>query len=229
MKRLHRYIRHIGSIVWKDLLTERRTKEIFPQMCGFAVLIVVVYNVTLQVGVSPDAILPGLLWIAITFAGILGLNHSFVIEREDECLQGMRLCPIDRSAIYLGKVCGNILFMLFTELLLLPLMIILFNLPVGRYLGRLGLVMLLGTFGFVVVGTLFAAMSANTRIREIMLPLLLFPVVIPLLIAATKSTGKILAQNPLSEIRSWLYFLLAFDFTFFGLALITCEYIIESE
>jgi heme exporter protein B len=183
----------------------------------------------MQIGTSLQDLLPGILWIAFTFAGILGLNHSFLIERENNCFQGVRLCPVDRYVIYLGKVLGNFIFMGMMELVLLPIVVVLFNLPVGMYLGRLGIVMVLGTFGFVIIGTLFAAMSAHTRIREMMLPLLVFPIVIPILIAAVKSTGEILAQKSLVEVKFWLHFLSVFDLMFLGLSILTFEYIVESE
>jgi heme exporter protein B len=224
-----RYFRQILLVLWKDLIAERRTKESFPQMFTFALLIIVICNIAIQVGTPLQDLLPGILWIAFTFAGILGLNHSFLIERENSCLQGVRLCPIDRSVIYLGKMLGNFIFMGMTELILLPVVVVLFNLPIGRYLYRLGVVMVLGTLGFVIIGTLFAAMSAQTRIREMMLPLLVFPVVIPILIAAVKATGNILAQKSLVDIKFWLHFLGVFNLIFLGLSILMFEYIIESE
>jgi heme exporter protein B len=223
------YFRQILLILGKDLIVEKRTKESFPQMFTFALLVIVICNVGMQIGTPLQDLLPGVLWIAFTFAGILGLNHSFTVERENSSLQGILLCPIDRSAIYLGKVFGNFIGMSLIEVVLLPIVIVLFNLPVGLYLYRLGVVMGLGTFGFVIIGTLFAAMSAHTRIREMMLPLLVFPIVIPVLIAAVKSTEKILAQKSLSETEFWLHFLSVFDLIFLGLAVLTFEYIVESE
>ncbi|MBD3308226.1 hypothetical protein GF339_17400 [candidate division KSB3 bacterium] len=223
------FVRQIFLILWKDFLAERRTKESFPQMLMFALLILVIFNVTIQIGTPLQDFLPGLLWIAFTFAGILGLNHSFSLEHDNACLEGMRLCPVDRSAIYLGKVLGNFLFMVLTELILFPVIVILFNLTPGRHFITLAGVVLLGTLGFTAIGTLFAAMSANTKIREVLLPLLVFPIVIPILIAAVKATTKILAQQPWAEISFGIQFLIVFDLIFLGLATLTFEHILESE
>jgi heme exporter protein B len=223
------YFRQILLILWKDLVTEKRTKESFSQMVTFALLVIVICNVAMQIGTTIQDLLPGIIWIAFTFAGILGLNQSFTLERENNSIQGVLLCPVDRSAIYLGKVVGNFLMMSLAEVILLPVMIVLFNLAVGVYLYRLGVIMMLGTFGFVIIGTLFASMTAHTRFREMLLPLLVFPIVIPVLIAAVKSTGKILAQKPLAETLFWLNFLCIFDLIFLGLAMLLFEYIIESD
>ena len=223
------FLRQVFLILWKDLIAEMRTKERFPQMFTFAILLIVIVNITMQIGTSVQDIFPGVLWMTLTFAGMLGLNHSFTIERENECLQGLRLCPVPRSAIYLGKMIGNFFFMTMTELMLFPVIVILFNMSPGMHFFPLGLVVLLGTFGFTTIGTLFAAMSSNTRTREVMLPLLVFPVVVPILIAAVKLTGKILAQKPWAEIVFGIEFLFIFDLIFMGLSVLTFEFVIDSE
>jgi heme exporter protein B len=223
------YIQHICAILRKDLASEFRTKESLPQMFIFALLMLVVWNVTAPLGTPSQDLLPGVLWMAFLFAGILELNHAFQTERENDCLQGLRLCPVARSALYFGKMVGNFLFMSVLELILVPIVVVLFNLPVGFYLYRLGVVLVLGTAGFVIIGTLLAAISMHTRIREMLLPLLVFPVVIPILIVAVKTTGSILAQQSLGEMANWLHFLGAFDVIFLGLAILLFEYVIESE
>ncbi len=223
------YTQQTFLILRKDLAAEARTKESFPQMFTFAILLIVIINVTMQIGTAWHSVLPGLLWITFTFAGMLGLNHSFTLENENECLQGLRLCPVPRSVIYLGKLVGNFFFMLLTELLLFPVIVILFNLTPGLYFIPLGLVIVLGTFGFTVIGTLFAAMSANTRVREVMLPLLVFPIVIPILIAAVKLTATILTQQSWKGIAFGIRFLMVFDVIFLGLALLMFEFVIENE
>lgn len=223
------FFRTVQIIVWKDLLTEMRHRESFSQMAAFAVLLLVIINITLQIGVVVQEILPGILWIILIFAGTLGLNHSLALEHENDCLQGLRTCPVPRYALYLGKMAGNFLYMIALELLLWPVVIILFNLSPGWFLLPLAMVFLLGTLGFVSLGTLFAFISANTRMREVLLPILVFPIILPLLLAAVKSTGKILAQKPWFEIRFELQFLVVFDLVFLGLALLLVEYILENE
>ncbi len=222
-------ISSIAAIFLKDLMTEKRAKELFPQMLAFAVLILVIFQITLQIGVPVQDVLPGILWVALTFAGMLGLNHSLTVERENECFSGLRLCPVSRSAIFLGKMAGNWFFLLLMAAVVFPVIVILFNLTPGWYFVLLGVVVVLGSFGFAGIGTLFAMMSAQTRIREVLLPMLVFPVLIPLLIAAVNTTAKILAQVPIQELWFGLKFLAVFDAVFVGIALLAAEFVIESE
>ncbi|GAK56049.1 heme exporter protein CcmB [Candidatus Vecturithrix granuli] len=228
-KKILEFFRTIQLIVRKDLLAETRTRESFPQMAAFAVLLLVIINITLQIGTAVQEILPGILWIILIFAGILGLNHSLALEHENDCLHGLRACPVPRCTLYLGKIVGNFLYMALLELILWPVVMALFNLSLGWSFLPLAMIFLLGTLGFVGIGTLFAFISTNTRMREVMLPLLLFPIILPILLAAVKSTGKILAQKPWIEIRFELQFLIVFDLVFLGLALLLFEYIIENE
>lgn len=228
-KKVLEFFRTIQFIVQKDLLTEMRTRESFPQMIAFAVLLLVIINITLQIGTVVQEVLPGILWIIVIFAGVLGLNHSLALEHENDCLQGLRTCPVPRCALYLGKMVGNFLYMALLELILWPVVMILFNLPPGWFLLPLAVIFILTALGFASIGTLFAFISANTRMREVLLPMLLFPIILPLLLAAVKSTGKILAQKPWIEIRVELQFLIVFDLVFWGLAFLLVEYILENE
>jgi heme exporter protein B len=215
-------------LVWKDFLVEWRTKEIFTAVSFFSLLVIIIFNFAFEPGMAKQKeIGAGILWVAFTFAGILGLNRSFLMEKEGDCLQGLILCPVDRGTIYLGKMITNILFMTFVEIITLVIFVILFNLNIFSQLPSLLLVMILGTIGFVAVGTLFSAMAVNTRIREVMLPILLLPVVVPVIIAAVKATGKILAASPLAEISSWLRLLVGFDLIFIILCYLTFEYVLE--
>lgn len=223
------FFRTIQLIVWKDLLAEMRTRESFPQMLAFAILLLVIMNITLQIGVIVQEILPGILWIILIFAGVLGLNHSLALEHENDCLQGLRTCPVPRCTLYLGKMTGSFLYMTLLELILWPVVMVLYNLSPGWFLLPLAMIFLLATLGIASIGTLFALISANTRMREVMLPMLVFPIILPLLLAAIKSTGKILAQKPWIEIRFELQFLVVFDLVFWGLALLFVEYILENE
>lgn len=223
---LRDYLDKVGAIVWKDLVAELRTKEIFTSMLVFALLVVVIFNFAFELRqVDMSLMGPGILWVAFTFAGVLGLNRSFVLEKDRGSLEGLMLAPVDRSAIYLGKLLGNLLFMLVMEAFALPLFAVLNNQPL--LLPGLVPVIFLGTLGFVTVGTLFAAMSVNTRTREVMLPVLLFPMMVPVVIAAVKATGVVLAGDPLSAAGDWLSLLVAFDVIFLVVCWLVFEYVVE--
>ena len=216
----------VGAIVWKDVRAELRTKDIFSSMFVFALLSVIVFNFAFQLRV-PDMkmVAPGIIWVAITFAGTLGLNRAFVIETDKGSLAGLLLAPMDRSAIYFGKMLGNLLFMLVVEAVLLPLVMIFFNLPLitGPHL----LVLFLGTFGFAAVGTLFSAIAVNTRAREVLLPILLFPVLVPVLVAGANMTGRLLDGNGLADIMEGLRLVLFYDVLFAVVSYLTFDYVME--
>lgn len=218
--------RGIAAIVRKDLLTELRTKETLSTLVVFSLLIVVIFNFAFELRVdNVTALAPGVLWVAFTFAGILALNRSMVQERESGCMEGLMLAPVDRSVIYLGKFVANSLYMLISEAAVLPLFAILFG--VSIFIPLLWLVILLGTVGFAAAGTLFSAMTVSTRAREALLPLLLFPATVPMLIAATRSTGLLLDQSPISEVYSWIRLLLAVDVIALAVAILGFDYILE--
>lgn len=223
-----RFLKKVWAIVWKDVTSELRTKEIFTSMSVFSLLVIVIFNFVFDPGISNlEKILPGILWVAFTFAGVLGLNRSFIFEKDKDCLQGLMLCPVDRSAIYLGKMIGNVIFMLVVEVIALPIFSVLFNFSIWILLYRLSPVLILATLGFAAVGTVFSAMSVNTRTREVMLPILLFPVTIPVMIAAVKSTGVVLEGASLLSAVSWLNLLVVFDLIFLAVSFLTFEYVIE--
>ncbi len=166
-----------------------------------------------------------MLWVTFTFAGMLGLNRSFILEKDKGCLEGLLLAPVDRSAIYFGKMLGNLIFMSVVEAIVLPIFWVLFNPPL--FSPALVLVIVLGTLGFAGVGTLFSAIAVHTRAREVMLPILLFPIVVPLMIAAVKITGGLLDGQPLSEMRNWLNLLVGFDIIFLTVSYMTFDYVVE--
>ena len=220
------YLRQVAAIVWKDVVAELRTKDIFSAMFVFALLSVLIFQFAFDLRVeNVKQVAPGVLWVSISFAGVLGLNRSFALEKDKGSMEGLLLAPVDRSAIYFGKMIGNVLFMLVMEALVIPIFIILFNLPL--YLPGVLLVVILGTLGFAGVGTLFSAMAVNTRAREVLLPILLFPILIPVLISAVKLTGGFLDNIPLSENINWLQLLVVFDVVFIALAFMTFDYVVE--
>jgi heme exporter protein B len=169
----------------------------------------------------------GLLWLAFLFSAILGLNRGFARETANDCLRGLRLVPADPGAIYLGKLLSNLLFMLLAEIVLLPIFGIFFNLTLWARPGWLLLVLLLGTWGLACLGTIFSAVSANTRMQELMLPLLLLPLTVPVLIAAIESTTVLLGDAPISDAFLWFRLLAGFDIIFTVLSWLLFGYVIE--
>jgi len=222
------FFKAVWAVIWKDVIAEVRTKEALITMLVFSLLVIVMFNFAFEPGSQIiREMAPGILWVAFIFAGVLGLNKSFVGEKENDCIQGLLLSPADRSAIYLGKMLGNVVFMGVMEAISLPAFAIFFNYKITPVLPQLILVIFLATVGFASVGTLFSAMSVNTRARDVMLPVIMFPVVVPVLIAAVKSTGKILASRPVAEYASWMKILLAFDVVFIVASVLTFEYVLE--
>lgn len=223
-----KFFERVWPIVWKDMITELRTKEVLISMCFFAFLVLIIFNFAFFTGLGQqEGILSGMLWVAFIFSGLLGLNQTFGSEKDRGSLQGLLLCPVSRSAIYMGKLIGNFLFMAIMEVLILVLFAILFRVDILGILGPLSLVILLGTLGFVFVGTIFSAMSVNAKAREILLTIILFPIVVPLVIASVKATEKILQGTPFSEIYGWLKILLAFDIVFFLVSLWAFDFVLE--
>jgi len=216
----------IWAIVRKDVVAELRTKETLSTMLIFVLLTVIIFNFAFDLRVdNVRQVAPGVLWVAFIFAGVLGLNRSFILETDKGCLDGLLMTPADRSLIYFGKVIGNVIFMLVVEAIALPVFSILFNLMLVRL--DVILIVVLGTIGFAGVGTLFSAMTANTRAREVLLPILLFPVVLPVILAAVKATAGVLDGLPLGEVANWLGLLAAFDVIFLAIAYMTFDYVVE--
>jgi heme exporter protein B len=220
------FLRKVLAIVHKDIIAELRTKEMFSSMFVFALLVIVIFNFAFELRVANvKQVAPGVLWVTFTFAGMLGLNRSFILEKDKGCLEGLLLAPVDRSAIYFGKMLGNLIFMSVVEAIVLPIFWVLFNPPL--FSPALILVIVLGTLGFAGVGTLFSAIAVHTRAREVMLPILLFPIVVPLMIAAVKITGGLLDGQPLSEMGNWLNLLVGFDVIFLTVSYMTFDYVVE--
>ncbi len=226
------YLRKIAAIVWKDIVAELRTKEMFSAMFVFAVLVIVVFTFAFDLDVSGvgrgervRGVTPGALWVAFAFAGILGLNRAFVAEKDRGCLEGLLLAPMDHTVIYFGKMLSTLLFMLVVEALMLPVLTVFWG--VNLFDLRLLLVILLGTLGFAGVGTILSAMTAQTRAREVLLPILLLPVAAPVLIFAVKATSGILDGLSLAEIARWLQLLVAFDVIFPAVAFMTFDYVVK--
>ncbi|MDW7732933.1 MAG: heme exporter protein CcmB, partial [Methanolobus sp.] len=196
----------------------------------FSVLVIVIFSISfgdlLGQKEIVDRLTPGVLWIAFVFAGTLGLSRAFTLEIENGCLEGLKLCPVDRGAIYTGKTISSALIMFAVEILTIPAFMVLFNYNIQNIAG-LALVIILGTLGFITVGTLLSALTVNTRTREIMLPILLLPLVIPVIIPAVMATGKILVDGSIGDILSELRLLLVYDLIFFVIGHLIFEYVIQ--
>jgi heme exporter protein B len=218
--------RTLWAVVWKDLAAELRSRELLSSMLVFALLVILIFNFALELDARERAnVTSGVLWVTFTFAGTLGLNRSMAIEKDRGCLDGLLLAPVDRSAIYFGKAFGNLVFMLVVELIVLPVYSVLYN--TNLFLPGLLLVILLGSIGYVAVGTLLASMAVQARTRDVLLPILLFPVVIPVVIAAVKGSGGFLQAIPLDEITPWINLLVVYDVIFTAVAFMVFDYVVE--
>jgi heme exporter protein B len=222
-----RYIRTVLTIVAKDLTTEVRSRDMLSSMGAFAVLVIFVFAFAfdLRIARSGSIIAPGVLWVVITFAGMLGLNRSLALEFDRGSFDGLRLAPIDRSAIFVGKALGNFVFMTAVEAVVLPMLAATLNLPFIKPMILVSVV--LGTIGFAGIGTLLATMAANTRLRDVLLPILMLPVALPAILAAVKCTAGALDDAPFQLWSNWLALLVAYDLALGGLAVLTFEFVLE--
>ena len=221
------------AILRKDVRTEVRTRQMISSMFVFAVLVLLVLPFTLFLDeIRAIELGPGILWVAFVFAATLGLNRSFAIEGENRCLSGLMLAPAPRSAIYFGKLLSNVLFMIAMEIFVLPLFVVFFNLSLWELLtpselATFFLVLLLGTVGYAAVGTILAGVAANTTMREVLLPVLLFPVSVPIVIGAAEATRLLFDENPDTTPWIWIRVLLVFTVVFLVVSWLTFEYVIE--
>jgi heme exporter protein B len=223
-----RFTRQLRALVWKEALVELRARETVVAGAVFALLVLVIFNFAFDLRVeNVAAVAPGVLWVTVTFAGVLSLGRAFARERDRRTLDGLLLAPVDRSALYIAKVIASFGSMLLVEVIAVPAFIGLFNVRVELPLLVIGL--LLGTLGLAGVGTLFAAIAAHTRAREVLLPLLLFPIQVPVILATVKTTGAAIlipgAERP--DIGQWLGMLVAFDALFLAVSLVLFEYAID--
>ena len=221
-----RFWYQVITIIKKDVFTEIRTKETIFSVIAFTLLAIIIFNFAFGADlVKTGMVAPAILWVTFAFAGVLSLNHSFVLEKEEDCLEGLMACPISREVIYIGKMLSSLLFMLIIELIALVIFSFLFNLPV--FSPQLIVTTFLATVGFVAVGTLFSALAVNTRAREMVLPILFLPVVVPIIISAVKASGLALSGKSWGELSSWLQIIGAFDVIFLVVSYLVFSYVIE--
>lgn len=221
---------HFGRAVWavarKDLTAELRNRESLSAMLVFSLLVVLIFNFALALNrTAREDVAAGALWTAFVFAGTLGLNRSLAAEKDRGSLDGLLLAPVDRSALYFGKTLGNLLFMLAVEAVILPVFSVLYNINLLTPL--MLAVVALGTLGYAAVGTLLASMSVQTRARDILLPILLFPVAVPLLVAAVEASRAALLPTPAESYVTWLNLLIAYDIIYLAVAYMVFDYVVE--
>jgi heme exporter protein B len=219
------FARVVWLVLRKDLTVEVRSLEIAYTTLFFAVSCVLVFAFALvREGRAPEDGAAGILWIAIAFAGTLALGRTFERERQSETLRALLLAPAARPAIYIGKLLGIVSLLLACELVLVPLVALLFQAPLLAHPFWLAVVLLAGTIGFAAVGTLFAAMLVRARTRDVLLPVLLYPITVPVIIAGVRATATLLQPDlDAASIRFWLALLGCFDVVFVTLALWTFE------
>ncbi|MCD4802358.1 MAG: heme exporter protein CcmB [Anaerolineales bacterium] len=220
------YLNAIRAVIWKDLTAEWRTRENLSAMLVFALLVILIFNFALELDIqAQESLSAGVLWATFIFAGTIGLNRSLAVEKDRGCLDGLLLAPVDRSVIYFGKAIGNLIFMLLVEIIVLPVYSFLYQVPVFQP-GFL-LVVVLGSIGYVAVGTLLATMVIQARTRDILLPILLFPLSLPVIIAAVKASQGFLLMVPLTEISAWLNLLIVYDLIFTAAAFMVFDFVVE--
>ena len=203
------------SIARKDLAIEFRTRSAFFSAVIFALLgLVIFYFAWDPTAVSVTDLAPGVLWIIFTFSGLLGLHRSFGVESEDHAIDGLLASPISREAIFVGKAIANLIFVAAVQMVAIPALVVFYNLPLGRVAAPLIAIAVLAAIGLVAIGTLFSAMAVNTRLAELLLPMLSLPFFVPIVIAASQSTAKLLSGRPVAEVGAWLKLLAAFDIVF---------------
>ena len=219
-------LRAIFAIVWKDLRAEFRSFELVSAMLVFSLLVILIFNFALELDIKTrQSVTAGVLWATFAFAGTLGLNRSMAIEKDRGSLDGLLLAPVDRSAIYFGKFISNLAFMTLVEIIVLPIYSILYN--TNLFQPGLLMVILLGSIGYTAVGTLLAAMSVQTRTRDVLLPILLFPVAFSVLLAAVKASGGFLNNSELTDILVPINLLIAYDVIFIAVAFMVFDSVVE--
>jgi heme exporter protein B len=220
------YLRALGALVWKDLAAEWRSRQLITAMLVFSLLVILIFNYALELdAVARANVTSGVLWVTFVFSGTLGLNRSLAVEQDRGCLDGLLLAPVDRTVIYFGKAIANLVFMLVVAAIVLPVYSILYN--VNLFQPGLMLVILLGSEGYIAAGTLLAAMAVQTRTRDILLPILLFPIVIPVLVNAVKASSAFLQGIPYADFSTYINLLVVFDVVFTSVGFLVFEYVVE--
>jgi len=220
------YMKVLFAVVWKDMIMELRSREMLSAMLVFALLVVLIFNFAFELDATTRAnTASGVLWVTFAFAGTLGLNRSMAMEKDYACLDGLLMAPVDRSAIFFGKVLGNFIFMVIVELIVLPIFSVLYG--INLFHQGFIFVVLLGSLGYIIVGSLLSSMTVQTRTRDILLPILLFPVAIPIFIAAVRASRAFLVGTEMVEVMPYLNLLIVYDIVFFAVAYMVFDFIVQ--
>jgi heme exporter protein B len=216
-------------IAWKDLYSEWKTRQVLTTMIIFAGLVIVVCSFAFDpTNNTTKAVIPGAIWIIIVFSGILGLNRSFVSEQKNDNMHALLTAPLDAASIYLGKFLANFIMLLIVEIVAIPFLFLLFDFREMGSFPYFILVLFIGSFGFVAIGTFLAALAANSRSSEMLLPIMLFPLVSPILIGAVQATKIILTNiDKLPNAISWIQLIGGYNVIFFVLCVLLFEYVLE--
>jgi heme exporter protein B len=217
------------SIAWKDLYSEWKTRQVLTTMIIFAGLVIVVCSFAFDpTNNTTKAVIPGAIWIIIVFSGILGLNRSFVSEQKNDNMHALLTAPLDAASIYLGKFLANFIMLLIVEIVAIPFLFLLFDFREMGSFPYFILVLFIGSFGFVAIGTFLAALAANSRSSEMLLPIMLFPLVSPILIGTVQATKIILTNiDKLPNAISWIQLIGGYNVIFFVLCVLLFEYVLE--
>jgi heme exporter protein B len=212
----------------KDLAIELRTRSAFLSVLVFTLLGLAIFFFAWDAtAVSAVDLAPGVLWVTFTFAGLLGLHRSFGVELQDRAIDGLLIAPIDRESIYLGKALANLIFVAAVLVVAIPAVMLFYNLPMGKAAGTLGGIAILAAIGLVSIGTLFSSMAVNTRLAELLLPMLSLPFFMPIVIASAQASTRLLAGRPLAEVLPWIKLLIAFDIVFVLACTVAFRYTLE--
>ncbi len=226
MNRFTAFWRVVSSIIRKDFQAELRSRELVGSMGLFALLSVLVFSFALELDrEARTESISGVLWVTVIFASILGLNRSMAMERDQGNLDALLIAPINRAAIFVGKLVGNFVFTLLIGLVLLPLMTVIYN--VSLINGWLIALLCMGTLGFTTLGTLLSAMTVQTRAREAMLPIVMMPIVLPLLMAAVRASVGILDASPQNDWLQWTSIVAVLDVIYLTMCFLLFEYVVE--
>lgn len=212
----------------KDLAIEFRTRTAFFSAVVFALLAIVIFYFAWDpTAVAAIDLAPGVLWVIFTFAGLLGLHRSFGVEMADRAIDGLLGAPVPRESIYLGKALANLVFVAAVEAIAIPAVALFYNMPFGGRGWAIALIALLASIGLVAVGTLFSAMAVNTRLAELLLPMLSLPFFVPVVMPAAQATARLLAGRPVAEVASWMRILVAFDIAFVVACMLAFPFTLE--
>ncbi|MDP4105280.1 MAG: heme exporter protein CcmB [Bacillota bacterium] len=222
-------LRNALILAKKDLYSELKTKQVLATMIIFAGLVILVFSFAFDpANNTTKEVIPGVVWVIIVFSGILGLNRSFISEQRNDTMQGLMIAPMDATSIFLGKLFANFAMILVVECISVPFLFLLFNFKILGSVPLFILVLFIGSFGFISIGTFLAALAANSKSSEMLLPLLLFPITSPILIGVVQATRITLTNmDKVKSALAWIQLVSAYDVIFFVLCFLLIEYVLE--